>query len=75
GKIVYMGDCYPSCGYSGEVIHLYYMSDLVSGEQNLDSDEAIDLIEVPFEEAYEMAMNGELADSKTMSALLMARKY
>ena len=70
-----MGDVNPSCAYSEEVIHLYLMTDLASGEQNLDDDEALEVIEIPFDEVYEMGVRGELIDSKTLAALLMARNY
>lgn len=74
-EIIHMGDVNPSCAYSEEVIHLYLMTDLASGEQNLDDDEALEVIEIPFDEVYEMGVRGELIDSKTLAALLMARNY
>lgn len=74
-KILHLGDCNPSCAYSEEVIHLYLMTELEPGEQSLDEDEALEVIEMPFAEVYEMGANGELVDSKTLAALLMAKKY
>ena len=63
-------------GYRAEeVIHLYLMRGLVPGQQHLDEDEALEVIEMPFEEVYEMAVNGEITDAKTLAALLMAGKY
>lgn len=72
-QILHMGDVNPSCAYSEEVIHLYLMTGLTPGEQDLDEDEALEVIEMPFEEVYGMAVRGELVDSKTLAALLMAR--
>ena len=51
------------------------MRGLVPGQQHLDEDEALEVIEMPFEEVYEMAINGEITDAKTLAALLMAGKY
>ncbi len=71
-NIVHMGDVNPSCAYSEEVIHLYMMTGLIPGEQCPDEDEALEVIEMPFDEVYKMAARGELVDAKTLAALLMA---
>ncbi len=73
GRIEYMGACNPSVAYSEEVIHLYLMTDLTPGEQHLDVDEAVEVLEMPFDEVYDMAARGELIDSKTFAALIMAK--
>ncbi len=72
-EIIHLGDCNPSCAYSEEVIHLYLMRGLEKGDRDLDDDEAIELIEMPFDEVYEMGVRGEIVDSKTLAALLMAK--
>lgn len=72
-EIIHLGDCNPSCAYSEEVIHLYLMRGLTKGSQELDDDEAIELIEMPFDEVYEMGVRGEIVDSKTLAALLMTK--
>lgn len=72
-EIIHLGDCNPSCAYSEEVIHIYLMRGLTKGEQSLDDDEVLELIEMPFEEVYEMGVRGELVDSKTLAALLMTK--
>ncbi len=71
-NILHLGDVNPSCAYSEEVIHLYLMTGLNPGEQCPDEDEALDVIEIPFDEVYEMGVRGELVDAKTLAALLMA---
>ena len=73
-SIKYLGKINPSVGYSEEVIHLYAMTDLTPGEQDLDDDEALDVLEYPFEEAYHMAAWGEMIDAKTIAALMMAKE-
>lgn len=72
--IVYLGKINPSVAYSEEVIHIYGMSGLTAGEQELDEDEAVEIIEMPFEEAYKMAATGELVDAKTIAGLMMAKE-
>ena len=72
-EIIHLGDVNPSCAYSEEVIHIYLMRGLTKGERELDDDEVIELIEMPFDEVYEMGARGELVDSKTLAALLMTK--
>lgn len=72
-NIEYMGRINVSVAYSEEVIHIYLMRDLVPGKQCLDDDEAVEVIEMPFEEACEMAAQGKLEDAKTLAALFLAR--
>ncbi|MDO4545901.1 MAG: NUDIX hydrolase [Bacillota bacterium] len=71
--IKFLGKINPSVAYSEEVIHIYAMTGLTPGEQSLDEDEAVEVLEVPFEEAYEMAAQGKLIDPKTISGLMMAK--
>ncbi|MDO4868815.1 MAG: NUDIX hydrolase [Bacillota bacterium] len=74
GSIKLLGKINVSVAYSLEVIYLYLMTDLTAGEQQLDEDEAVEVIEMPFDEAYDMAARGELVDAKTLAALMMAKE-
>ena len=74
-RIIHLGNVNPSCAYSEEVIRIYLATGLTPGEQNLDEDEALEVIEMPFDEVYDMGVRGELVDSKTLAALLMAKPY
>ena len=71
-SIKYLGKINPSVGYSEEVIHIYLMTGLTAGEQELDNDEALDVMYVPFQEAWDMAARGELIDAKTIAGIFMA---
>ena len=73
-NIRYLGKINTSVAYSEEVIHMYAMTGLNAGEQDLDDDEAINVIEMPFEEVYKMAYEGRLIDAKTVAGLLMAKE-
>jgi ADP-ribose pyrophosphatase len=74
GSIKLLGKINTSVAYSEEVIYIYAMTDLTPGQQDLDEDEALDVIEYPFDEVYAMAAGGELIDAKTVAALLMAKE-
>lgn len=65
-----MGEIYPTPGYCGEIIRLYYAEKLTFGQQNLDDDEYLDVIKMPFEECVEKIMNGEIKDAKTIAGIL-----
>ncbi len=65
-----LGKVYPSPGYCGEIIHLYFCKVDHYENQNPDEDEFLDVKRIPVEKAVEMVMNGELADAKTQIAVL-----
>ncbi|MDO5559994.1 MAG: NUDIX hydrolase [Oscillospiraceae bacterium] len=67
-----MGIIYPTPAYLTEKIHMYIASGLKFEKQNLDEDEFLDVIKVPFEEALEMVMKNEIKDAKTQIAIMKA---
>ena len=73
-NIKLLGKINTSAAYSEEVINVYGMTGLTAGEQQLDEDEALNVIEMPFKEVYEMAAYGKMIDAKTMAALMMAKE-
>jgi ADP-ribose pyrophosphatase len=72
---VHLASTYPCIGYSNEIIHFYLATGLSLGEQDLSEGEFVDVVEMPFEDAVEMARSGELRDMKTVTALLYADAY
>ena len=68
----YLGCLYPTPAYDTEIIHIYMARGLSRGNQNLDSDEFLDVEKIPLESAVDMVMNGEILDSKTQIAILYA---
>lgn len=58
--VKYLGKINTSVAYSEEVIHIYAMTGLSAGQQDLDDDEAINVVEMPFEDACRMA-SGKLS--------------
>ena len=57
-------------GFCDEVLHLVCARDLTPGAQALDDDERIDVRAVTIEEGMAMVARGEIADAKTLLALL-----
>ena len=75
GKFKKLTEFFVAPGYCEEKIHLYLATDLSKTSQNLDDDEEIEVVRLPFDEALEMAKTGEIDDAKTLIALLMAQRY
>ena len=66
----FLGTFLPSTAYLTEVIHLYYAEKLSFIGQNLDEDEFLSVVRIPFEKAVDMVLMGELPDGKTQAAVL-----
>ncbi len=71
----YLGNILPTPAYNTEVIHIYLAGGLHSGEQNLDSDEFLEVEKIPLDKAVEMIMNNEIADAKTQIAILKTKMF
>jgi ADP-ribose pyrophosphatase len=63
----------PTAAYVGEVIHIYLARGLKKTGQALDEDEFLEVVEIPFEKAVKMALDGEIPDAKTQLALFKAQ--
>jgi ADP-ribose pyrophosphatase len=53
-------------GFTDEVIHIYRGTGLTKGQQQLDRDEVLEVIEMPLRQAVEMIERGEIRDAKTI---------
>jgi ADP-ribose pyrophosphatase len=67
-----LGRFYPSPGVFDEVIHLFLGTGLSQGEAAPEHYEEIETVRVPIAEALRRAASGEIADGKTIAALLRA---
>lgn len=65
-----LGKLYPSPGYCGEIIHMYFCRVDHFDEQKLDEDEFLDVERIPLQRAVQMVLHGELPDAKTQAAVL-----
>lgn len=69
-----LGEIYPTPGYCGEIIRIFYAEGLTFGSQNLDDDEFLDVIKMPFEECMSRIMSGEIKDAKTIIGILKLKE-
>ena len=60
-----LGKLYPSPGYCGEIIHLYFCKIDHYENQQLDEDEFVNVETIPLKKAVEMVLNNEIPDAKT----------
>ncbi|WP_447970172.1 NUDIX hydrolase [Nitrospira sp. M1] len=58
-------------GFTDEVIHVYKGTGLVKGQQHLDTDEVLEILEWPLEQAIAEIKKGTIRDAKTMVGLQM----
>ena len=56
-------------GFTDEVIHLYAARGLEKHNQHTDEDEFIDVVKLTPQQVREMVLEGDIFDSKTLSAL------
>ena len=70
-EMIFLGDMYPTVGYSSEVIHLFYCEKAVKEERHLDNDEVIDLFTLSLEKAEELINENKIKDSKTIAAFYL----
>jgi len=56
-------------GFTDEVMHLYVARDLARGTQALDSDEVLEIVEMPLEKAMAHIEDGTIRDAKTIIGL------
>ena len=61
-------------GFCNETIHMYMAQGLSQGENDLDEDEFINVEWMPIEKLVDMVLAGEIEDSKTITAIMMARE-
>ena len=73
-KVTSLGKLYPTVAYDTEIIWMYLAEGLkFSGEQHLDPEEFVDVVKMPFDEAYRMVLADEIPDAKTQLAILRAK--
>ncbi len=71
-NIKFLKEFYVSPGYCTEKINVFLATDLVAGDQNLDENEFLEVLELPLEQAYEKIETGEITDAKTIIGITFA---
>jgi ADP-ribose pyrophosphatase len=72
GKLRFLFSAYLAPGYSTELIHAFLAEDLSQGTIHFDAGENCETIAFPPDELERMILAGEIQDSKSISALLVA---
>lgn len=68
-----LGKIYPSPGYCKETLHIFMARKLHFGEAHPDENEFLDVEKIHIDELFRMAMENEIADAKTVIAILKTR--
>ncbi len=68
-----LGSLYMTPGFCDEIMHFVHARELTLGEQNLDDDERIVVKKFTIDETQRLLECGEIADAKTLIALLWLR--
>lgn len=71
-ELRYLGKTHPGIGYTDEIIYLYEGYGLSLQDVNRDDDEFLEIFHVPFEEARQMVLRGEITDAKSVAAILLS---
>jgi len=72
GRIEHLSSIWTTPGFTDEIIHLYAGFELEQVGQQLEADEVIELHPMGLREAVALVHAGELTDSKTALAVLLA---
>ncbi len=67
-----LGWIWTTPGFADEKIWLFLATDLIPTQQTLEADEILHVERMPFAQAVEQALSGEIPDGKTVCALLRA---
>ena len=69
---LHLTDTFTTPGFSNERISLYLARELRQSDACPDEDEFLNLVKLPFREALDMVLRGEIRDAKTQIAISMA---
>jgi ADP-ribose pyrophosphatase len=72
GRMEKLSEFFVSPGFCEEKMWLFLATDLTEGRQQLEEDEVLEVVRLPFADALEMISSGEIQDAKTIIALMLA---
>jgi ADP-ribose pyrophosphatase len=75
GSLRLLGSIYLAAGYSSEINHIFLATGLTHAPLDMDEDEFLEVKQFSVNEVWGMISKGELIDSKSLAALLLARDY
>lgn len=74
-ELIDLGSFYVAPGYSTERIYLFLGRQLTPSRLEMDHDERIAVVRMPFDEVLAMVYDGRIMDSKTIIAVVRAARY
>lgn len=72
-EMIFLGEMYPTGGYSSEIIHLFYCPKYIKKERHLDQDEVIDLVYLSLDEVEKLIEDNIIKDAKSIAAMHLYR--
>ena len=70
GKMTCLGELLPAPAYCDEKITMYLATELTRRDRHLDEDEFLEVVRMPFGEALQKVLAGEITDGKTQVAIM-----
>jgi ADP-ribose pyrophosphatase len=72
GRMEKLSEFFVTPGFCEEKMWLYLASELTETEQQLEDDEIIEIVRIPFSQALGMITTGEIEDAKTIIGIMLA---
>jgi len=72
GRLEKLSEFFVSPGFCEEKMWVYLATELSETKQQLDDDEILDVVRLPFSEALNMITTGEIEDAKTIIGIMLA---
>ena len=72
GRLEKLSEFFTTPGFCEEKLWVYLATALTETRQNLEGDEMLEIVRVSFARAFEMIVDGEIEDAKTIIGLLLA---
>ncbi|HKP47081.1 MAG TPA: NUDIX hydrolase [Pyrinomonadaceae bacterium] len=72
GNLEKLAEFFVTPGFCEEKMWLYLATELTASQQQLEDDEIIEIIRMPFNQALTMITSGEIEDAKTIIGVMLA---
>jgi ADP-ribose pyrophosphatase len=72
GRLEKLSEFFVSPGFCEEKMWLYLATDLTETQQQLEDDEIIEVVRIPFSQALGMITTGDIEDAKTIIGVMLA---
>lgn len=72
GRLEKLSEFFVSPGFCAEKMWVYLATELTETEQQLDDDEILAVVRIPFSQALSMITTGEIEDAKTIIGVMLA---